>query len=154
MRLLREFYIEKMDESQAEEALREWAASEKITAKTVDLVIKEGFNSMEALVLVDQEDLLQAKIPWGQQKLLLKALLLMQPVETSCVVATLTDGETMAAAAATTCADDMRLPRALAKGWDRGRRATRTRPDDRTRARYAIGTGVDKKRQRQRTERR
>ena len=97
--------------------MREWAATENITAKTGDLQIKEGFNSMEALVLVDREDFLQTKIPRGQQKLLLKALLPMQPAETSRAVPTPTVGETMAAAAAvTTCADDSRLPRALDKG--------------------------------------
>ena len=101
-----------MDESQAEEALREWAGSEKITTKTVDLLIKEGFSSMEALILVDREDLLQTKIPRGQQKLLLKALLPMQPAATP---RTPTDEETMAAAA-TTCADDSGLPRAQDEG--------------------------------------
>ena len=49
--------FEKMNESQAEEALPEWVAREKITAKTVDLLVKEGFNYMEALVVVDRADL-------------------------------------------------------------------------------------------------
>ena len=38
-------------------------------------MIKEGFDSMEALVLIDSDDLAQTKIQRGQQKLLLKALL-------------------------------------------------------------------------------
>ena len=59
---------------EGEKALREWAAAQKVTSKTVDLLIKDGFNSMEAVDLLDCDDLLQSKIPRGQQKLLLKAL--------------------------------------------------------------------------------
>ena len=59
---------------EGEKALREWATAQKVTSKTVDLLIKDGFNSMEAVDLLDCDDLLQSKIPRGQQKLLLKAL--------------------------------------------------------------------------------
>ena len=59
---------------EGEKALREWAAAQKVTSKTVDLLIKDGFNSMEAVDLLDCDDLLQSNIPRGQQKLLLKAL--------------------------------------------------------------------------------
>lgn len=91
-------------ESQAEDALRDWAAAQKITAKTVDLLVKEGFNSMEALILLDREDLLQTKIPRGQQKLLLKALLPLQTTETPIGTGPV-DGD-VTATAATTCVDE------------------------------------------------
>ena len=38
---------------EGEKALREWAAAQKVTSKTVDLLIKDGFNSMEAVDLLD-----------------------------------------------------------------------------------------------------
>jgi len=81
-----------------------------------DLLVKEGFNSMESLnlVIVDREDV-QTKIPRGQQKLLLKALLPIQPAEAPHAVLTPTDGDTMAAAA-TKCAGDSGLPRAQDEG--------------------------------------
>ena len=58
----------------AEGELREWATAHNITAKTVDLLVKDSFSSMDAIELLDKEDLAQSKIPRGQQKLLLKAL--------------------------------------------------------------------------------
>ena len=61
-------------EATAEAELREWASGQKVTMKTVDLLAKEGFNSMEALALLDGEDLAQTKIARGQQKLLLSAI--------------------------------------------------------------------------------
>ena len=57
----------------AEDGLREWATAHKITAKTVDLLVKDGFSSMDVVELLDKEDLSQSKISRGQQKLLLKA---------------------------------------------------------------------------------
>ena len=62
-------------ENEFADDMRGWAANQKISGKTVDLLIKEGFDSMEALVLIDSDDLAQTKIQRGQQKLLLKALL-------------------------------------------------------------------------------
>ena len=59
-------------EGDVEGELREWATAHKITAKTVDLLVKDGFSSMDAVELLDKEDLSQSKIPRGQQKLLLK----------------------------------------------------------------------------------
>ena len=58
--------------------MRGWAARQKISGKTVDILIKEGFDSMEALILIDSDDLSQTEIQRGQQKLLLKALLWIQ----------------------------------------------------------------------------
>ena len=55
--------------------MRWWAAHQKSLRKTIDLLIKEGFESMEALLLIDSDDLSKTKIQRGQQKLLLKALL-------------------------------------------------------------------------------
>ena len=36
----------------SESTLRLWAVNQKITGKTVDILVKEGFCSMEALTLV------------------------------------------------------------------------------------------------------
>ena len=62
-------------ENEFADDMRGWAANQKISGKTVDLLIKEGFDSMEALILIDGDDLTHTKIQLGQQKLLLKALL-------------------------------------------------------------------------------
>ena len=70
-------------EEAAEAELRRWATDKKLTGKAVNMLIKDGFSSMEAVVLLDKEDLLQSKIPRGQQKLLLKALLSLRPRETT-----------------------------------------------------------------------
>ena len=64
-----------------ETELRKWAAENKITTKAVDILVKEGFNSMEAVALLDADDLGQSKMPRGQQKLLLKALRSIQTAE-------------------------------------------------------------------------
>ena len=59
---------------EAEEAdFRDWATSNKISSKAVDMLVKDGFNSMDAIVLLEREDL-SSKMPRGQQKQLLKAL--------------------------------------------------------------------------------
>ena len=67
--------MEPGQENEFADDMRGWAAHHKISGKTVDLLIKEGFDSMEALILIDSDDLAQTKIQRGQQKLLLKALL-------------------------------------------------------------------------------
>ena len=67
-------------EEAAEAELRRWATDKKLTGKAVNMLIKDGFSSMEAVVLLDKEDLLPSKIPRGQQKLLLKSL---RPRETT-----------------------------------------------------------------------
>ena len=41
----------------AEGELREWATAHKNTAKTIDLLAKDGFSSMDAVELLDKEDL-------------------------------------------------------------------------------------------------
>ena len=67
--------MEQGQENEFADDVRGWAAHQKIPGKTVDLLIKEAFDSMEAFILIDSDDLAQTKIQLGQQKLLLKALL-------------------------------------------------------------------------------
>ena len=50
-----------------------------------ELLIKEGFPSMEALALVDEDDLTHTKVPRGQQKLLMKAVVPVRPPGTGAV---------------------------------------------------------------------
>ena len=103
--------------------LREWATAHKITAKTVDLLVNDGFSSMDAIALVDKEDLAQSKIPRGQQKLLLKALQPKQATAGQTTEQTVEVTETTTAATAT-CEDGTTAP-----AWDQaagagsGRRA-------------------------------
>ena len=67
---------------EAEEAdFRDWATSNKISSKAVDMLVKDGFNSMDAIVLLEREDL-SSKMPRGQQKLLLNALQSLRPQTT------------------------------------------------------------------------
>ena len=67
---------------EAEEAeFRTWATSYKLSGKAVDILIKDGFNSMDAIVLLDREDL-SSKMPRGQQKLLMKAVQSLRPATT------------------------------------------------------------------------
>ena len=94
----------------AESELREWATVHKINVKTVDLLVKDGFSSMDAVELLDKEDLVQSKIPRGQQKLLLKAL---QPRQATVTEQTAEVTETTKAA---TCEDGAIAPaRSLSK---------------------------------------
>ena len=44
-------------EATIEAELRKWASGQKVTKKTADLLVKEGFISMEALSLLDSDDL-------------------------------------------------------------------------------------------------
>ena len=62
-------------ENEFADHMREWVANQTIWGKTVDLLIKEGFDFMEALIVINSDDLSQTKIQHGQHKLLLKALL-------------------------------------------------------------------------------
>ena len=59
-----------------EEFLNNWAAKNKISSDVVDKLRQEGFTSMDALILIDRDDLCKAKlaIPRGQQKLVLVAV--------------------------------------------------------------------------------
>jgi len=89
-------------ETTAEAELREWATGQKLSAKTVDLLVKEGFTSLAALALVDGDDLAHTKIPRGQQKLLLSSIRPLQPTAHDTVAdsgATGGDGPTQATGA-------------------------------------------------------
>ena len=48
-----------------EKRVKEWAAENKISVDCVRLLIKDGFSSMEALTLLENEDI-PPKIPRGQ----------------------------------------------------------------------------------------
>ena len=45
--------------------------TQKISAEAIAKLCQEGFTSMEALKLIDRDDLAKAKLPRGQQKLVL-----------------------------------------------------------------------------------
>jgi len=67
----------------AERELRGWATEQKLSRKTVDILMKKGCSSMEALRLLDKDDLTNSKMLHGQQKLLLKSLISVQPERTA-----------------------------------------------------------------------
>ena len=100
--------------------------------KTVDLLVKEGFNSMEALALLDGDDLAQTKVPHGQQNLLLSVV---RPLQRLNEMAQLNMPVDTAATA------DRQVPRSggLTNGGGAGMQAikvgvlTTGHPDDRTR---------------------
>ena len=80
-------------ENEFADDMRGWAANQTISGKTVDLLIKEGFDSMESLILIDSDDLSQTKIQRGQQKLHLKALLSITSSGEDTGSAAATDGD-------------------------------------------------------------
>ena len=55
----------------SEEVVLQWARENKISQGAVDRLFEEGFTSLEALRLLDEEDLSKSKIPRGQKKLIL-----------------------------------------------------------------------------------
>ena len=57
-----------------EEVVAEWARENKINAGAVEKLFEEGFTSLEALKLLDEEDLSKSKIPRGQKKLILSCV--------------------------------------------------------------------------------
>ena len=57
-----------------EELVANWGRENMISAGTVDKLFEEGFTSLEALKLVDDEDLSKVKIPRGQKKLTLSCV--------------------------------------------------------------------------------
>lgn len=57
-----------------EEHLAAWAKDNKISREAIDRLYQEGFTSMEALKLIDRDDLVKAKLLRGQQKLILAAV--------------------------------------------------------------------------------
>ena len=56
-----------------EQAVHDWAAAQKISMESVKCLLKDGFTSLDALRLLEKEDLTH-KIPRGQQRLILHAV--------------------------------------------------------------------------------
>lgn len=56
------------------EKVKMWAAAKKLSEATTAAIISLGFDSMEAVSLISQEDFAKSKIPVGQIKLLMKAV--------------------------------------------------------------------------------
>lgn len=54
-----------------EEYMAAWAKDNKISLEAIEKLSQDGFPSMQALKLVDKDDLAKAKLPRGQQKLIL-----------------------------------------------------------------------------------
>ena len=54
--------------------VRLWASTKKLSASTISELISLGFDSMEALALLEAEDVSSGCIPVGQKKLLLFAI--------------------------------------------------------------------------------
>ena len=57
-----------------EEIVINWVTQKKISKDTIDKLFKEGFTSMEAMLLLEDEDISRTKIPRVQQKLILAAI--------------------------------------------------------------------------------
>lgn len=60
--------------TRGEAAVKKWATMKKLSPKTADRLIELGYDSMEALSLLSEDDLGEANIPIGQTKLLLYSL--------------------------------------------------------------------------------
>ena len=57
-----------------EQIVAAWAAQCKISQEAVEKLASDGFTSMEAIQLLDKEDMKRSKLPMGQQKLILAAV--------------------------------------------------------------------------------
>ena len=57
-----------------EEVVLNWAAQNKISPDSIERLFKDGFTSMEAIQLLDNDDLQRTKIPRGQQKIILASV--------------------------------------------------------------------------------
>ena len=64
-------------------AVLEWAKSHKITEDCVKIMWRDGFTSMEAMVLLEKEDI-GSKIPRGQHRLILSAVRDLRNPERQC----------------------------------------------------------------------
>lgn len=54
-----------------EEMAEAWATEHKISGNAIEKLFKEGFNSLDAIRLIDADDLARTKIARGQQKLII-----------------------------------------------------------------------------------
>ena len=63
-------------------AVKEWAVKSKVNSATVEVLLKDGFDSLEAIGLLEDGDLDSSKelkkLVTGQRKLLLKAVKSLQ----------------------------------------------------------------------------
>lgn len=55
----------------SEEVVKQWASRNKISGEAVEKLFEEGFTSLEAIKLLDADDLTKSKISRGQKKLIL-----------------------------------------------------------------------------------
>ena len=65
-----------------QEYMEAWAKHNKISTEAVAKLFQEGFISMEALKLIDRDDLAKAKLPRGQEKLVLASVQKLLETET------------------------------------------------------------------------
>ncbi|CAC5425464.1 unnamed protein product [Mytilus coruscus] len=65
--------LDKSQMSDADKVLK-WAEAKKLSEATASTILQLGFDSLEALALLTQEDLSKSKLPIGQQKLLIKSV--------------------------------------------------------------------------------
>lgn len=68
------------DPAADEAAVNEWATAHKISQDCVKLLIKDGFTSMDAVALLEKEDL-GPKVPRGQNRLILQAVATLKKQE-------------------------------------------------------------------------
>lgn len=61
-----------------EECVQDWAIKHQISPDAISKLIKEGFDSMAAIQLIDADDLAKTKISRGQQKLILASVNLLK----------------------------------------------------------------------------
>ncbi|CAC5372678.1 unnamed protein product [Mytilus coruscus] len=65
--------LDKSQMSDADKVLK-WAEAKKLSEATASTLLQLGFDSLEALALLTQDDLSKSKLPIGQQKLLIKSV--------------------------------------------------------------------------------
>ena len=58
----------------AEEAAKTWAVQHKINVDAVERLFEEGYNSLEAIRLIEADDLSKSKISKGQRKLIIHSV--------------------------------------------------------------------------------
>ncbi|CAC5355477.1 unnamed protein product [Mytilus coruscus] len=65
--------LDKSQMSDADKVLK-WAEAKKLSEATASTLLQLGYDSLEALALLTQDDLSKSKLPIGQQKLLIKSV--------------------------------------------------------------------------------
>ena len=69
------------DEMSDEQRVEAWATACKLSTESIKVLAKEGFTSMEALALLEEEDMSATKMPRGQQKLVLRGVRQMKTTD-------------------------------------------------------------------------